>query len=132
MRVEKVLNESKAKNVSTTKKFNRGDAIPEKQKKVIQEEQRSEQVTDKKCCEFCKKIHSGTECYRTTRKNFNCEKLGHVASYCPQPNKRVPTSTKRQFSYDEGIPQPPNKKMDSDRGKSSAGRIYIIKPPEKN
>ena len=79
MRVEKVLNESKAKNVSTTKKFNRGDAIPEKQKNVIQEERRPEQVTDKKYCEFCKKIHGRTECYRTTGKCFNCGKPGHIA-----------------------------------------------------
>ena len=120
MRVEKVLNESKAKNVSTTKKFYRGDAIPEKQKNIIQEERSSEQVTDKKYCAFCKKIHSGIEFYRATENYFNCGKPGHIASYCPQPNKRVPTSTKRPFSYDKGIPQPPNNKMDSDRGKSSA------------
>jgi len=79
MRFGKVFNESKAKDVSTTQKFNRGDPIPGTQKNVIQEEWRSEPVTVKKYCEFCKKIHGGTDCCRATGKCFNCGKPGHIA-----------------------------------------------------
>ena len=39
MRVEKVLNESKAKNATTTKKSGEGSSASEKQKNIAQEEQ---------------------------------------------------------------------------------------------
>ena len=66
------------------------------------------------------------------RGNASLWKPWHIAINCPEPNKRLRRNIKRQFPDEKGISQPPNKKTDYDRGKNSARRIYIMKPPEKN
>ena len=121
MRVEKVLNESKAKNTTIIKKSSRGSLASKKQKNVTQGEQMSNIIVDMKYCDYCKKRHAGTECYRAIGKCFNCEKPGRIAISCPEPNKRLPRNVKRPFSDEESIFQTPNKKPDYDRGKGSAG-----------
>lgn len=131
MRVEKVLDESNAKNAPITRKSSGGSSASEKQKNITQGERMSNLSADMKYCDYCKKRHAGTECYRATGKCFNCGKPGHIAINCPEPNKRLPGNIKRSFSDEKGIFQAPNKKPDYDKGKGSAGRIYVMKPPEK-
>ena len=104
MRVEKVLNEGKTKNATTTKKSSGGSLAFEKQKNIAQGERMLELASDKKYCEFYKKIHGRVECYRATGKCFNCGKPGHIAFQCSQPNRRAPGSMKRPFSDKKGIP----------------------------
>jgi len=63
MRVEKILNESKAKNATTAKKSSGGSLASKKQKNITQEERMSNIIADVKYCDYCKKRHAGTECY---------------------------------------------------------------------
>ena len=132
MRVETVLTESKAKRATTTQKSRGGSLASKKQKNITQGEPMCNIIADVKCCDYCKKRHAGTECYRAMGKCFNCEKPGHITINCLEPNKRLQGNIKRPFSNEKGISQIPNKKTDYDRGKGSTGRIYVLKPPEKN
>ena len=130
IRVEKVLNENKIKN-TTTKRTGGENSSVGKQKSIMQVQQGGS-TFERKHCDFCKKFHGGTECYRATGKCFNCGKPGHVASHCPQPNRRAPVNDKRPYQNDRDISQPLNKKTDYDRSKTSVGKIYVMKPSEKN
>lgn len=103
MRVEKILNESKAKTATTTKKSSGWSSASEKQKNIAQGERMLEPASYKKYYEFCKKIHGGVECYRATGKCFNCGKPDYIVSQCLQPNRRAPGSMKRPFSNEKGI-----------------------------
>ena len=84
-----VLNKSKAKNATTIKKSSGRSSAFEKRKNITQGERMSNLNTDMKYCDYCKKRHAGTECYRATGKCFNCGKPGHIAINCPEPNKRL-------------------------------------------
>jgi len=63
MRVEKVLNESKAKNTTIIKKSSGGSLASKKQKNVTQGEQMSNIIVDMKYCDYYNKRHARTECY---------------------------------------------------------------------
>jgi len=57
MRVEKILNEIKAKNATSIKKSSGWSSASEKPNNIAKEERTLELASDKKYYEFCKKIH---------------------------------------------------------------------------
>ena len=54
------MNESKAKNITTTKKSGGANSAFEKQKNITQGEQSSYLIVDMKYCDYCKERHTGT------------------------------------------------------------------------
>jgi len=85
MRVEKVLNESKAKNATTTKKSGEGSSASEKQKNIAQEERMLNQL----------KIRNTVNCVRKFMVELNATERWASASTAKNLAIQLPSAPNR-------------------------------------